>query len=369
VHYSINGNETEGKLNPAISVLVPVYNGQTYLEECLNSVISQDFSDYEILLSDDGSTDGSPAIIERYAAKDSRIRWWRNQKNLGLGGNFNHCLKEARGKYMKFLLQDDKLLDKSVLGRLVDVMEKNPQVSLIGTASHMIDSDSRVVKSRDYFRAGIWDGRRVMQHCLDQVANPIGEPSLLMFRKAQSARGFDERYVQIIDLEMWFYLLEQGDFAYIAEPLCAFRLHENQQSQINSRTNRGQDEHLVLLKSYFHKAWVRQVISQPMLFNNPASRLDRLFNAVMQSYDYRRMLFNNIHFLRRHRGERALSLIAAMKAELTFKWYVYYWMRRRIWRLFENICNSSRKRFRKIHALLRPASQKRLKSTDAFLSD
>ena len=111
---------------PLVSVLIPVYNGEPYLVECIESILAQDFADYELLISDDGSTDGSPAIIRRYAERDGRVRWWRNPKNLGIGGNFNACLKAARGEYIKYVLQDDKLLDPSVLRRMVATLEGDP---------------------------------------------------------------------------------------------------------------------------------------------------------------------------------------------------------------------------------------------------
>jgi glycosyltransferase involved in cell wall biosynthesis len=74
--------------NPLISVCIPVYNGAAYLEDCLQSVIAQTYSNIEILLVDDGSTDDSISIIEKFSQKDSRIRLVRNQKNLGLTGNW-----------------------------------------------------------------------------------------------------------------------------------------------------------------------------------------------------------------------------------------------------------------------------------------
>ena len=86
---------------PKVSVLVPVYNGEKFLAECLDSVLTQDFSDMEILIADDGSTDGSVALLERYAITDRRIRWWKNERNLGLIANFNHCLREEKGEYIK----------------------------------------------------------------------------------------------------------------------------------------------------------------------------------------------------------------------------------------------------------------------------
>ena len=75
----------------------------------------QDFTSYELLIADDGSTDDSLAIIKSYAAKDPRIRWWQNPRNLGQTKNHNACLQEARGEFIKFVHQDDKLLSASAI--------------------------------------------------------------------------------------------------------------------------------------------------------------------------------------------------------------------------------------------------------------
>src|SRR5580700_3470617 len=120
---------------PLVSVLIPVYNGEPFLAECLDSVLAQDFGDFEVLIGDDCSKDGSAAVIQRYAGHDGRIRWWKNQKNLGIGGNWNACLREARADLIKFVLQDDKLLDASALRRLAGVMNGDRSVSLAVSAS------------------------------------------------------------------------------------------------------------------------------------------------------------------------------------------------------------------------------------------
>src|SRR5882757_4680077 len=110
-------------LQPKVSVLVPVFNAEKYLPECLDSILMQDFSDYELVISDDCSTDGTTAVIERYAAKDPRIRWWRNPANLKQAANLNLCLREARGEFIKFVFADDKLLSVSALRLMVQALE------------------------------------------------------------------------------------------------------------------------------------------------------------------------------------------------------------------------------------------------------
>ncbi len=252
---------------PTVSVLIPVFNGEPFLAECLDSVLSQDLPDFEVLISDDCSTDGSAALIRRYAERDRRIRWWTNPRNLGIGGNWNACLQPARADLIKFVLQDDKLLETSALRRMADVLNGDPSVSLVGSASQRIDARSQVIRLRNPFgKSRVWDGKQVIFRCLDANANLVGEPSLVMFRKAQAARGFDTRMVQVLDLEMWFHLLEQGRFAHIAEPLCAFREHADQQSAVNRRSGASHQEGLLLAQCCFARPWMKEVESPRPIF-------------------------------------------------------------------------------------------------------
>lgn len=101
-------------ISPKISVIIPVYNVETYLEECLDSILAQDLSDIEIICVNDGSTDSSLSILERYAAKDKRIIMV-NQENGGPGKARNNGLKKAQGKYIFFPDSDDYLLTSNAL--------------------------------------------------------------------------------------------------------------------------------------------------------------------------------------------------------------------------------------------------------------
>lgn len=306
---------------PLVSVLVPVYNGEPFLAECLDSILAQDLADYEILISDDGSTDGSVPLIERYAQRDSRIRWWRNPRNLGIGGNFNAPLKAARAPYIKYVLQDDKLIDPSALRRLVAALESQPSVSLVVSAAQLIDAQSRPVRVRDWFkRPGIRDGKSVIVECLQENANLIGEPSLALFRRTQAARGFDEGLRQLLDLEMWFHLLEQGQLAYIAQPLCAFRQHPAQQTEVNRRTGVSAEEDLILMERYFAKPWMKTVASPQAIFT--------------QAY-----------YLSRRPGPRAAAVSAEMTRSLGRPRYAFCWLRHKVTRPFDNLNRWLRKRW------------------------
>lgn len=294
---------------PKVSLLVPVYNGERFLAECLDSVRTQNFPDMEILIADDDSTDGSAALIQRYATEDRRIRWWKNDCNLGLAANFNRCLREAKGEYIKYVLQDDKLLSPTAVRRMVEMLDIHPEASLVGTASQILDEHSRVTEVRDHFRPGIMDGRQTIMRCLEQ-ANLIGEPSVVMFRRAQATRGFETHLPQLLDLDMWFHLLEQGQFAYLAEPLCAFRHHAGQQTNVNRRSSIN--DGLLLITNWYAKPWVQETMT-------------------------RQAFFKQIYSLRRNYGAQVETLTREMMHSLGRGWYALFWLWRKISRPIEKL--------------------------------
>ncbi len=305
---------------PLVSVLIPVFNGEAFLAECLESVLAQDFGDYEVVISDDGSTDNSAALIQRYAQGNAHIRWWRNPRNLGIGANFNACLKSARGTFLKYVLQDDKLLSPSALRRMVAVLEQDPSVSLVVSASQLIDAQSGLIQVRDDFgRPVVREGKQVIVQCFEENKNLIGEPSLALFRKSQAARGFDEQLRQLLDMEMWFHLLEQGRFAYIAEPLCAFRQHPAQQSEVIWRSGASANEDLVLLQRYCSRPWMKDVMT-------PQAR------------------FTQIYYLRGRPGEMAAAVRAELAGMMDRRTYARYWLKHKVTQPFKNLKRSLQKR-------------------------
>src|SRR3954465_15469514 len=133
---------------PTLSVLIPNFNYAQYLPEALESVLSQEFQDFELLISDDCSQDGSAKVIESYVSRDGRIRAKIHSSNLGMVENWNWCLAEARGEYIKFLLADDKLADSRALTQFVEMLDANPSASLAASA--------RVVRWEESEKQEVW---------------------------------------------------------------------------------------------------------------------------------------------------------------------------------------------------------------------
>ena len=132
---------------PSVSIGMPVYNGETYIREALDSLLQQTFTDFELIISDNASTDGTGVICKEYAFGDSRIRYIRQATNLGAVGNFEFVLNEARGEYFMWAAHDDLQGSLNYLEELVGVIRDGgyglvfPAIEVISTA----DGKSRVV--------------------------------------------------------------------------------------------------------------------------------------------------------------------------------------------------------------------------------
>ncbi len=113
-------------MSPIVSVIIPVYNQESHLGTCLDSILEQDFTDFEILLVNDASTDFTPQVCEMYAKKDKRIKIFTNEKNRGQGYSRNFALKQARGKYITFVDSDDYIQTPLLIEgvQILDIHEK-----------------------------------------------------------------------------------------------------------------------------------------------------------------------------------------------------------------------------------------------------
>jgi glycosyltransferase involved in cell wall biosynthesis len=219
---------------PKVSVCIPTYNYAAFLPETVESILGQNFSDFELVIIDDNSTDGTRGLIESYAQKDPRIRFSVNACNVGMVENWNGCLAGARGEYVKFVFGDDLLASPDALGQMVALLDGDQAISLVCSARNVIDEKSRFLRVESPMgKSCVLFGFELINSCLVQKKNLIGEPSVVMFRRAQAGRGFLPNYRQIVDLEMWFHLLEQGSCAFIEQPLCSFRIHGQQQTVKN----------------------------------------------------------------------------------------------------------------------------------------
>ena len=123
-----------------LSIGIPVFNGEKYLREALDSILCQEFEDFEIIISDNASTDGTREICIEYASKDKRIKYHRNKKNIGAPKNYNHVFELSSGKYFKWAAHDD-VLQPEYLQECVSVLDNDPSVIMCHSRAACIDKN------------------------------------------------------------------------------------------------------------------------------------------------------------------------------------------------------------------------------------
>jgi len=135
--------------SPRLSVGLPVFNGEKYLDQSLESLLGQSFEDFELIISDNASTDSTPDICRRYGKQDSRIRYIRQPRNIGLSPNHNAVLQQSRGEYFKWAAADD-LYGRDLLKSCVDALNEHPDVVLAHSWEAAIDDVGTVTQAMDY---------------------------------------------------------------------------------------------------------------------------------------------------------------------------------------------------------------------------
>jgi glycosyltransferase involved in cell wall biosynthesis len=134
---------------PRLSVGLPVYNGSAYVAESIEALLGQTFEDFELIISDNASTDDTGAICRRYEKLDSRVRYFRQTRNVGLAPNHNFCARRARGELFKWAAGDD-LYARDLLEKCVAALDEHPQVVLAHSFTAMIDDAGTVFQANAY---------------------------------------------------------------------------------------------------------------------------------------------------------------------------------------------------------------------------
>jgi glycosyltransferase involved in cell wall biosynthesis len=134
---------------PYVSIGLPVYNGQAFIEAAVDSLLNQTFGDFELIICDNASTDNTEKICQAYASKDKRVRYYRNPRNLGAPMNYNRTVKLSRAKYFKWAAADD-MHAPEYLEKCVKVLDNDPSVVLCHSKMDKIDENGKVTGTYDH---------------------------------------------------------------------------------------------------------------------------------------------------------------------------------------------------------------------------
>jgi hypothetical protein len=208
---------------PRVSVVMAVRDGASYLEKAVDSILAQTFTDFEFVIIDDGSTDSTPEVLQRYQAADPRVRV-HHQVNAGLTPSLNRGCGRARGPYLARMDADDvAFLDR--LERQVEFLDRHPRVALVGSAVVRIDELGREIK------------RNVCPTSHAEIIRALAEYNCfthptVMLRKDMLAAvgGYREAYRQAQDYDLWLRLGERYELANLGDPLLYYRVYASQVS-------------------------------------------------------------------------------------------------------------------------------------------
>lgn len=250
-----------------LSIILPNYNYERYLKQRIDSILNQTYRDFELMVLDDCSTDGSVELIESYITKDKRIKFYKNGENSGSPFiQWKKGIESSQGEYI-WIAEADDFADKNLLERLVAALDGNPDACIAYANSYIANGISNILREWDYSNlkyerkifesdfvmSGIEFIQRFLMH-----ENVIPNASAVVFRRNIYERigGVDLSIKSCSDWLLWLKMLSLSDIVYIAEPLNYFRRHqESVISSIKPDQSGYTEQYSYLMRKSFKK-WI-----------------------------------------------------------------------------------------------------------------
>lgn len=260
-----------------ISIVMPVYNEESYLKECIESVLNQSFVNFEFLIIDDGSQDKSSVIINEYMKLDCRIKYYRKE-NTGITDTLNFGLSKAVGKYICRMDSDD-IMHKTRLQKQFNFMEKNKYVQVLGSNAVLIDKFNKQIRIKrlpsnpgDIFCSMFFE---------DVIIHPTS-----FFRKDifKNSQYYNANYKVSQDYELWTRIINETNFYNLKCNLIKYRIHSN---NITSRRTKEQRCNSVKIKKAFYEKHINNISEkniEDIFINNNIFLLEKYICAIRNKY-------------------------------------------------------------------------------------
>ena len=285
---------------PTVSVVLPVYNAAKYLAQCMDSLLAQTFTDFEILAFDDGSTDGSIEILKEFATHDSRVNFLLKD-HCGYTPHLNEGIQIARGEFIARMDSDDICFPER-FERQVEFLNQHPNVVVVGSSVELMDeygdSFARMIGPSSHSEI---DARH-----LNGGGGTVPHPSVMMRRAAVLKVGsYQARFEPAEDLDLWLRLAEIGELTNLKEPLLRYRIHAGMVSQSKAAQQQNQVK-LILREAYqrrqipvsvtsdkTNQGTAHEVVSDPLL-TRMQKALENGFPRTAVRYAVRRLKANPV---------------------------------------------------------------------------
>ena len=217
---------------PLVSVIMPVYNASFYIREAIESILSQEFIDFEFIIINDGSTDNSEEIILSYS--DVRIKYVKNENNLKIISTLNKGFEMAKGKYIARMDADD-ISDPLRFTKQIKLLENNPEIGILGTYVQQIGESDKLVcypENDEDIRYSLI------------FFNPFVHSSVFIRKSIidEFCLQFSQNMLHVEDYDMWMRILQYTKGMNLPEVLLKYRVHKNQISSIHSEYQRQNND-------------------------------------------------------------------------------------------------------------------------------
>lgn len=315
-------------LSPLVSVCVPTYNYARFLPDCIESVLRQTLSNWEMVITDDCSTDGTEDIVRKYAQTDSRICYLRNERRLGMHGNLQRAAELGRGKYLKLLCADDWIAPRS-LDILCELMELHPRAVLATSAS--IEASEAGVPGSVVFLLGkpvsVIPGEEML-NAMSRGGGFGGNSNFLIRAAAfRATGGFDLDLLYAGDYDLAARLCRIGDYIHADQPLLYGRRHAASSSSVDPKK----------FFDVFDWFTIPAKIFQPRRFPNREWRRYQRLTALLTA---RYMLTSVLEYLRGNR-DYARGLAKILRQHGNFLFGLPYLPAHSTWRLYNRLRRAS----------------------------
>jgi glycosyltransferase involved in cell wall biosynthesis len=206
------------KKKPSVSVVMPVYNCEKYVELAIKSILHQTFKDFEFVIVDDASTDKTFSVLKKYARQDKRIRLSRNKENVQIANALNKAVSLSKSDIIVRMDADDFSYPKRIELQYKFLI-KNPNIAIVGSNMDIMDEKGIIVSKREYVTNSDHLKRISFRY------SPFAHPSVT-FRKSifEEFGGYDPQMVPCEDIDLWFKIGSKYEFANIAKTLIKYRL-------------------------------------------------------------------------------------------------------------------------------------------------
>lgn len=277
---------------PLVSICIPTFNGEKFIEECIQSILTQTYQNLEIVFSDDSSTDGTLTIVENLLSQSNvNYKIIFNENERGLAANWNNAIKNSNGKYIKFVFQDD-VLKESCVSELIKIAESEPNVGLVYCKRDFIIEENYndhewIEKFNELHNSwnelvvqtGVLSGKEYLRDSaiLSEPLNKIGEPTTVLLLKScfDEMGYFDSNLSQLLDAEMWYRIMTKYNIGFVDEELCSFRLHSEQTTELNKAS---------IIKDYEEWPYIFYTKFKGFLCQKVRNELNRKYHPI-----YRRL--------------------------------------------------------------------------------